>query len=82
MPTDDSGKGSSAWKAWRHPSRPRTTLADEAALYAHNPSFTDHLPWVEYLDTEQCFLLDDNRSVGGRCSSYCPSAPKGANPIG
>jgi hypothetical protein len=39
-------------------------LADEAALYAHNPSFTDHLPWVEYLDTEQCFLLDDNRSVG------------------
>nr|WP_222933322.1 conjugative transfer ATPase [Pseudomonas fragi] len=44
--------------------RPRATVADEAELYAHNPSFTDHLPWVEYLDTEQCFLLDDNRSVG------------------
>ncbi len=23
-----------------------------------------YLTWVEYLDTEQCFLLDDNRSVG------------------
>lgn len=64
MRTSDAGNRTSAWKAWRHPLRPRATLADEAALYAHNPSFTDHLPWVEYLDTGQCFLLDDNRSVG------------------
>ena len=64
MRAGDAGNRTSAWKAWRHPLRPRATLADEAALYAHNPSFTDHLPWVEYLDTEQCFLLDDNRSVG------------------
>lgn len=81
MRTGDSGNRTPAWKAWRHPLRPRATLADDAALYAHNPSFTDHLPWVEYLDTEQCFLLDDNRSVV-RCSSCCPSALKGANPIG
>ncbi|KAI3479603.1 hypothetical protein L1887_58330 [Cichorium endivia] len=64
VPGDDAGNRSSAWKAWRNPLRPRATFADEAALYAHNPSFTDHLPWVEYLDTEQCFLLDDNQSVG------------------
>ncbi|WP_447792077.1 conjugative transfer ATPase [Pseudomonas farris] len=64
MGTGDLGKRTSAWKAWRNPLRPRATLADETALYAHNPSFTDHLPWVDYLDTEQCFLLDDNRSVG------------------
>ncbi|TFZ33182.1 conjugative transfer ATPase, partial [Pseudomonas syringae] len=59
-----SGNRTATWKAWLHRLRPRVTLADEAALYAHNPSFTDHLPWVEYHDTEQCFLLDDNRSVG------------------
>ena len=52
------------WRSWRNPRGPRATLADDAALYAHGPSFTDHLPWVEYLEDEQCFLLDDNRSVG------------------
>lgn len=52
------------WRSWRNPRQPRATLADDAALYAHGPSFTDHLPWVEYLEDEQCFLLDDNRSVG------------------
>lgn len=56
--------GARAWRSWRHPRRPRATLADEARLYAHGPSLTDHLPWVEYLEDEQCFLLDDNRSVG------------------
>ncbi|WP_164705228.1 TraC family protein, partial [Pseudomonas viridiflava] len=64
MRAGDSGNYAPAWKDWRNPLRPRATLADEAALYAHHPSFTDHLPWVEYLDTAQCFLLDDNRSVG------------------
>ncbi len=64
MRSGDSGNRTPTWKGWRNPLRPRATLADEAALYAHNPSFTDYLPWVEYLDTEQCFLLDDNRSVG------------------
>ena len=47
-------------------SRPRrpATLADEARSYAHGPSFVDQLPWVEYLPDSQCFLLEDNRSVG------------------
>jgi len=79
--TGDSGNRTPAGKACRNPLRPRATLADEAALYAHNPSFTDHLPWVEYLDTEQCFLLDDNLSVGA-VLEILPSAPKGANLIG
>lgn len=45
-------------------SRRPATQADEARSYAHGPSFTDLLPWVEYLPDSQCFLLDDNRSVG------------------
>lgn len=64
MATREPAGNATAWKPWRNPQQPRATLADAAALYAHNPSFTDHLPWVEYLDAEQCFLLDDNRSVG------------------
>ena len=64
MATREPAGNATAWKPWRNPRRPRATLADDAALYAHNPSLTDHLPWVEYLDAEQCFLLDDNRSVG------------------
>lgn len=46
------------------PSRRRAARADEAASYRPNPSFTDHLPWVEYLEDEQCILLEDGRSVG------------------
>ncbi|QVL17244.1 conjugative transfer ATPase [Pseudomonas qingdaonensis] len=64
MRNDKADNRAQGWKAWRNPLRPRATVADEAALYAHHPSFTDHLPWVEYLETEQCFLLEDNRSVG------------------
>lgn len=52
------------WKPWRHSGRRRATQADEQASYAHGPSFTDHLPWVEYLEDSRCFLLEDNRSVG------------------
>ena len=61
---DDANSNPPRWKPWRAAQRRRATLADEATQYAHNPSFTDHLPWVEYLEDEQCFLLDDNRSVG------------------
>ena len=64
MRSDEADNRAPRWKAWRNPLRPRVTVADEAKLYSHNPSFTDHLPWVEYLETDQCFLLDDNRSVG------------------
>ena len=34
------------------------------ALYARPPSFTDCLPWVEYLPDSRCFLLEDGVSVG------------------
>lgn len=34
------------------------------ALYAKPRSFTNVLPWLEYLADTQCFLLDDGVSVG------------------
>jgi conjugative transfer ATPase len=46
------------------PARRPATLADEARSYAHGPSFIDQLPWVEYLPDSQCFMLEDNCSVG------------------
>ncbi|MEY8504191.1 conjugative transfer ATPase, partial [Proteus faecis] len=46
-------------------SRPgKMTRADEQKIYHANPSFIDYLPWVEFLDEEQCLLLDDGVSVG------------------
>ncbi|MBP2834725.1 conjugative transfer ATPase [Dickeya parazeae] len=40
------------------------TVLDEERLNHANPSIIDFLPWVEYLDREQCLLLDDGISVG------------------
>jgi len=37
---------------------------DAKKLYERPPSFIDHLPWAEYLGSENAFLLDDGRSVG------------------
>ncbi|MDH4564502.1 MULTISPECIES: conjugative transfer ATPase [unclassified Pseudomonas] len=45
------------------PRRRPATLADEQALYDVAPSFTDLLPWVEYLPDAKCMLLDDGQSV-------------------
>ncbi|MFV1478550.1 conjugative transfer ATPase [Serratia marcescens] len=42
----------------------RMTVKDEQQLYHANPSIIDHLPWAEFLDDEQCILLDDGVSVG------------------
>lgn len=42
----------------------RLTRQDEARIYHSNPSIIDFLPWVEFLDEEQCLLLDDGVSVG------------------
>lgn len=42
----------------------KMTTQDEARLYHANPSIIDYLPWVEFLDDEQCLLLDDGVSVG------------------
>ncbi|MDC9581629.1 conjugative transfer ATPase [Xenorhabdus sp. PR6a] len=49
-------------KALNRPGKLRE--ADEAAIYRANPSIIDYLPWVEYLEKEQCLLLDDGISVG------------------
>lgn len=40
------------------------TQSDTDKLYPVNPSFTDYLPWAEYLPESQCLLLDDGVSVG------------------
>ena len=42
----------------------KMTVQDEAKIYDTNPSIIDFLPWVEFLDEEQCVLLDDGISVG------------------
>lgn len=39
------------------------TLADEAQLYRVEPSFTELLPWVEFLPESMAMLLDDGQSV-------------------
>lgn len=45
--------------------RPGTmTVKDEQQVYHANPSIVDYLPWAEFLDREQCILLDDGVSVG------------------
>lgn len=38
--------------------------SDVRCQYERAPSFTDLLPWVEYLPDSQCFLLEDGQSLG------------------
>ena len=38
--------------------------ADVKRLYQRPPSFTDLLPWAEYLPESRAFLLEDGISVG------------------
>jgi conjugative transfer ATPase, PFL_4706 family len=49
---------------WRDPKQPRAKDSDIKRQYKPNPGFCDFLPWVEYLEDSQCFLLEDNISVG------------------
>ena len=46
----------------RHRALPRSQVS--RAQYALPPSFTDLLPWSEYLAEDKTFLLEDGRSVG------------------
>jgi conjugative transfer ATPase len=46
----------------RHRPVPRSRQA--RTQYQLPPSFTDLLPWMEYLPKERAFLLEDGRSVG------------------
>ncbi|EKG6905430.1 TraC family protein, partial [Escherichia coli] len=45
-------------------------------IYHAGPSIIDFLPWVEYLDEEQCLLLDDGVSVGA-VYEVTPAATEG-----
>lgn len=42
----------------------KMSIRDEQKIYHANPSIIDYLPWAEFLDHEQCILLDDGVSVG------------------
>lgn len=42
----------------------KMTRAGEGRVYDTTPSIIDFLPWAEFLDEEQCLLLDDGVSVG------------------
>ncbi|ELQ9312248.1 conjugative transfer ATPase [Serratia marcescens] len=42
----------------------KMTVKDEKQVYHANPSIIDYLPWAEFVDREQCILLDDGVSVG------------------
>jgi len=46
------------------PSAKPLTERDIRGLYEHPESFTDLLPWTEYLPEHRCFLLEDGVSVG------------------
>jgi conjugative transfer ATPase len=50
----------------RAPSPSAAPLSNQAVrrLYERPPSFTDFLPWVEYLPESQAFLLEDGVSLG------------------
>ncbi|HAP0343838.1 TPA: conjugative transfer ATPase, partial [Escherichia coli] len=52
------------------------TRQEEAKIYHAGPSIIDFLPWVEYLDEEQCLLLDDGVSVGA-VYEVTPAATEG-----
>ncbi|WP_180375170.1 conjugative transfer ATPase, partial [Escherichia coli] len=54
----------------------RMTRREEAKIYHAGPSIIDFLPWVEYLDEEQCLLLDDGVSVGA-VYEVTPAATEG-----
>lgn len=54
----------------------KMTHQDEKRLYEHNPSIVDYLPWAEFLDDEQCLLLDDGVSVGA-VYEVIPAATEG-----
>lgn len=54
----------------------KMSLSDEKSVYSHNPSIVDYLPWAEFLDEEQCLLLDDGISVGA-VYEVTPAATEG-----
>ncbi|KTT49720.1 conjugal transfer protein [Pseudomonas oryzihabitans] len=49
--------------SWMTGKEKPATVADVARLYDVNPSFTNLLPWVEYLPEHQAMLLEDGKSL-------------------
>ena len=49
--------------SWMTGKEKPATVADVAKLYDVNPSFTNLLPWVEYLAEHQAMLLEDGKSL-------------------
>lgn len=43
--------------------KPTVSREDIERGYAKHPSITDYLPWLDYSDEHQVFLLEDQRSV-------------------
>jgi conjugative transfer ATPase len=54
-------------------------MAAEQNIYQSGPSILDFLPWVEFLDHDQCLLLDDGVSVGA-VYALSPVATEGRPP--
>jgi conjugative transfer ATPase len=63
-PADDSNLtlNVAGRKALKRPGK--LDINAEEKIYHANPSIIDFLPWVEFLDDDQCLLLDDGVSVG------------------
>ncbi|WP_199266826.1 TraC family protein, partial [Escherichia coli] len=73
----ETGAGAGDAGIPRNLTRPgRMTRQEEAKIYHAGPSIIDFLPWVEYLDEEQCLLLDDGVSVGA-VYEVTPAATEG-----
>ncbi|MCP4308826.1 MAG: TraC family protein, partial [bacterium] len=54
----------SLWPLRPNRAKRPVTWADIKRQYRRPPSFTDLLPWMEYLPDSQTFLLEDGESVG------------------
>jgi len=61
--------------------RPKKPLLEREAraLYERPPSFIDQLPWADYLQDDQAFLLDDGRSVAA-LFALAPKGTEGRSP--
>ncbi|MDC5870278.1 conjugative transfer ATPase [Vibrio europaeus] len=63
-----------AFKLYDRESYEIATNADMDALYRKKISFTNKLPYAEYLSDEECFLLDDEKSVAAVCDIFPANA--------
>ncbi|WP_052447980.1 conjugative transfer ATPase [Vibrio rotiferianus] len=57
-------------KVYERESSETATDADVKRQYVKKNSFTNLLPYFEFLPEEECFLLDDEKSVAAVCDIY------------